>query len=159
MSSGKRGVTSTIRSKRPGARKAWRSVTGFVVEPGNPERLAEAILEHFEAKRGYSLVPYLAAVARRHGAWFHTDAVQSVGKIPVDVRSLGVDLLSLSAHKFGGPKGAGFLVPVAGASMAPLLTGKGEFAKGVALGVVLLAIALAVNILLAWRQPRAEGQS
>ena len=53
----------------------------------------------------------------------HTDAVQSAGKIPVDVRALGVDLLSLSAHKFNGPKGAGALWIKRGTRMQPILTG------------------------------------
>jgi cysteine desulfurase len=65
----------------------------------------------------------LARIAHARGALFHTDAVQSIGKIPVDVRALGVDLLSLSAHKFNGPKGAGALWIKRGARVTAILTG------------------------------------
>jgi cysteine desulfurase len=65
----------------------------------------------------------LARLAHARGALFHTDAVQSVAKIPVDVRLLGVDLLSLSAHKFNGPKGAGALWIKRGARIGAILTG------------------------------------
>ncbi|HEY2907589.1 MAG TPA: cysteine desulfurase family protein [Vicinamibacterales bacterium] len=65
----------------------------------------------------------LAGVVHERGALLHTDAVQSVGKIEVDVRALGVDLLSLSAHKFNGPKGAGAMWIKRGTRLQPILTG------------------------------------
>ena len=65
----------------------------------------------------------LARIAHSRGATFHTDAVQSVAKISVDVRALGVDLLSLSAHKFNGPKGAGALWIKRGTRVNAILTG------------------------------------
>ena len=65
----------------------------------------------------------LAAIAHARGALFHTDAVQSVAKIAVDTRGLGADLLSLSAHKFNGPKGAGALWIKRGTRITATMTG------------------------------------
>ncbi len=65
----------------------------------------------------------LASAAHRHGVHFHTDAVQAVGHIPIDVDELGVDMLSASAHKFNGPKGIGFLYVRNGTEPEPLLHG------------------------------------
>lgn len=71
-------------------------------------------------------VKELAEIAHKKNATFHTDAVQAVGKIPVDVRELGADMLSISSHKINGPKGVGALFIRKGLTLSPLILGGGQ---------------------------------
>src|SRR5262245_58317685 len=116
------------------ARRGWKTTLVPVDQSGivSPDRLREVIspetsvvsVMHANNEIGtIQPVAALSAVAHEQGALMHTDAVQSVAKIPVDVRALGVDLLSLSAHKFNGPKGIGALWIKRGTRMLPILTG------------------------------------
>ncbi len=68
----------------------------------------------------------LAAVCRQEGVPFHTDAVQSAGKIPIDFRDIGADFLAISGHKINAPKGVGALVVREGAALSPVITGHQE---------------------------------
>lgn len=68
----------------------------------------------------------IGAIAREHGVFFHTDAVQAYGQIPIDVDECNVDLLSVSAHKFHGPRGVGFLYVRNGVGLESLIHGGGQ---------------------------------
>ncbi|MEJ2246663.1 MAG: cysteine desulfurase family protein, partial [Acidobacteriota bacterium] len=68
-------------------------------------------------------VEEIQKLAQKHGIVMHTDAVQSVGKIPVSVKDMGVDLLSMSAHKIHGPKGVGVLYIKKGTKFSPFMMG------------------------------------
>jgi len=116
------------------ARRGWRTTIVSVDQSGilSPDRVREAMtpetalvsVMHANNEIGtIQPIAEIAAVAHAGGALMHTDAVQSVGKVPVDVRALGVDLLALSAHKFNGPKGAGALWIKRGTRMQPILFG------------------------------------
>lgn len=68
-------------------------------------------------------VKEMAEIAREHGILMHTDAVQAIGKIPIDVTDLGVDILTASGHKFNAPKGVGFQYIKGGVNIQPLISG------------------------------------
>jgi cysteine desulfurase len=116
------------------ARRGWRTTVLPLDARGivSPDRLREAITDdtavvsimHANNEIGtIQPIAELATIAHARGALFHTDAVQSAGKIPVNVRSLGVDMAALSGHKFYGPKGIGALWVKRGVRLAPFLSG------------------------------------
>lgn len=71
-------------------------------------------------------VKELAEIAHQAGALFHTDAVQAAGKIPISVKDLGVDMMSMSSHKINGPKGVGALYVRSGLKIEPIIHGGGQ---------------------------------
>ena len=116
------------------ARRGWRTTLLPVDQSGivAPEALERVLTDdtalvsvmHANNEIGtIQPIADLARLARARGVLFHTDAVQSAGKIPVDVKALGVDLMTISAHKFYGPKGIGATWIRRGLRLLPILTG------------------------------------
>jgi len=124
-------VLNTVRAL---AKRGWR-VTVLAVDASgivSTDRLREAMTDdtalvsvmHANNEIGtIQPIAELAAIAHERGALFHTDAVQSAGKLPLDVRALGVDLASIAGHKFYGPKGTGALWLKRGVRLAPPTSG------------------------------------
>lgn len=136
-------ITSAVEHPSILAAAKWLSEQGFGVTylgvdgkgRVNPDELAAAINKNtclvsimFANNETGTIqrVAELARVCRERGVPFHTDATQAVGKIPVNVETLGIDMLTLSAHKLFGPKGVGALYIRKGIRLDPLIHGGGQ---------------------------------
>ncbi|HYO87995.1 MAG TPA: cysteine desulfurase family protein [Candidatus Limnocylindrales bacterium] len=123
-----------------------RALTEDLEAAATGAALVSLMLANNEVGTLHDLTP-LASLAHAHGVLFHTDAVQAGGQIALDVQALGVDLLSLSAHKFYGPKGVGLLFVREGTPLIPAQTG-GSHENGLRAGtpntpgIVGMAVAL-----------------
>jgi cysteine desulfurase len=107
--------------------------THGVIQPGKLSELlrlpGKAVVAIHHANNESGVIQPIATAARivrEAGGWLHVDAVQSAGKIPVDMRALGADSLTLSAHKLGGPQGVGALIMGEGRSAVAIVHGAGQ---------------------------------
>ena len=160
-------VLNTMKSL---ARRGWRVTTLPVDATGivSPDRLREAITDdtalvsvmHANNEIGtIQPVAEIAAIAHEHGALVHTDAVQTAGKLPLNVRTLGVDLLTIAGHKFYGPKGTGALWVRRGVRLvSPLTGGRQERNRRAGTENVPALVGLGVAAEAAGRTLGAEGE-
>jgi cysteine desulfurase len=151
------------------AKRGWRVTTVPVDVSGivSIDRLREVITDdtalvsvmHANNEIGtIQPIADLAAVAHDKGALFHTDAVQSAGKIPVDVRALGVDMLTIAGHKFYGPKGTGALWLKRGVRLiTPITGGKQERSRRAGTENVPALVGLGVAAELARQKPATDA--
>lgn len=136
-------VTTSIEHPATDACCAVLQKDGFEIRRVGPQRngivRADNFGEHVDANTALVTVIHaqnelgtlqpiaeISAVAKSHGALMHADAAQSVGKVPVDVNALGVDLLSIAGHKLYAPKGIGALYVRSGLSLPSILVGAGQ---------------------------------
>ncbi len=135
-----------------------------------PETLAEAIAADPDAVALVTVmwannevgvvqqIPELAAIAREHGIPFHTDAVQAAGQLPVSFAASGADAMTITAHKFGGPVGAGALLLARGVQPVPVLHGGGqesEVRSGTLDAPAIRAFAVAATVMASRRDDEA----
>lgn len=119
--------------ERLGANVTYLPVDGYAcVDPDDvrraitPETILISVMHANNEVGAIQPIAAIGRIAREHGIPFHTDAAQSIGKIQVNVKELGVDLLSVAAHKLYGPKGVGALYVRSGVPLEPLIHGAGH---------------------------------
>jgi cysteine desulfurase len=151
------------------ARRGWRVTIVPVDASGivSIDRMREAITDdtalvsvmHANNEIGtIQPIAEIAAAAHERGALFHTDAVQSAGKIPIDVRALGVDMLTIAGHKLYGPKGTGALWMKRGVRLvSPITGGKQERSRRAGTENVPALVGLGVAAELAQQKMAAEA--